>query len=298
MTTTADMIEEVRTHVGGEAREEMNRLAAAITTTSVATLTIEFAAGSIARGAVLAIDLELMYVWSISGTTVTVQRGYRGSTAATHLISTLIYVNPRVPAFRALQVLNEELAALSAPGTGLFRVRTVDLTYNPARSGYDLTSVTDVQDVLALEATGYVAGDLDEITRYRLVRNAVTTDFASGFALELFEPGYPGKTIRVTYATSYTALAALADDVAAVSFLHAQAHDIPPLGAAARLLAGRESRRTGLDMQPEPRQAADVPPGAARQAAGALLQLRDRRVKEEAARLARMYPHRVRRGVA
>ena len=37
---------------------------------------------------------------------------------------------------------------LSSPSNGLYRVATVDLTYNAAVEGYDLTGVTDVLAVL------------------------------------------------------------------------------------------------------------------------------------------------------
>jgi hypothetical protein len=299
VTTLADMIEETRGHLLSGARDELNRLSAAITTTGATTATLDFAVGGIARGAVLGIDLEQVYVWAASGTTISsMQRGYGGSTAATHLISSLVYVNPRFSAFRIFQAINEELASYSSPSAGLFRVRTVDLTYSAARSGYDLTAVTDLIDVLGVTATGYTAGEIAEIEHWRVARSQVTTDFASGTALELFEGGYPGRNLRVAYAAPYTALAALGDDVAAVAGLHAQAHDIVPLGAAARLLAATEGRRATMDRQPEPRAAVDVPPGTARQAAGALLSLRDRRLKEESARLRAAWPRRVRRGVA
>lgn len=299
MTTLADLVEETRGLLLGGARDEVNRLAAAIVSTSATSTTLDFSVGSIARGALLGIDLEQVYVWAASGTTISnMQRGYGGSTAATHVISSLVYVNPRFSSFRIFQAINEELASYSSPSSGLFRVLTKDLTYSPARQGYDLTSVTDLIDVLGVTATGYVAGEIAEIEHWRVARQQVVGDFPSGLALELFEGGYPGRNLRVAYSAPYTGLSALTDDVAAIAGLHAQAHDIVPLGAAARLLAATEARRATMDRQPEPRAAADVPPGTARQAAGALLSLRNQRLKEESARLRAAWPRRVRRGVA
>jgi len=45
-----------------------------------------------AVGHVLKIDSEYLLVTAVSGTTITVQRGFNGSTAATHLILASIYM--------------------------------------------------------------------------------------------------------------------------------------------------------------------------------------------------------------
>lgn len=66
-------------------------LAAAITTTTATTLTVStgtlFSAGNAIR-----VDSEQMYVKSVSSNTLTIDRGCNGTTAATHLISTTIYI--------------------------------------------------------------------------------------------------------------------------------------------------------------------------------------------------------------
>jgi hypothetical protein len=75
-----------------------------------------------------------------------------------------------------------------------------------------------------------------------------------------------------------------------VTGLMASAADIPAIGVAARLLSSREARRSQVDSQPENRRAADVPPGTARSAASGLFALRDRRLREESAKLKNLYP--------
>jgi hypothetical protein len=285
----SDLVEATRAHLDSGSRPELNRLNGAITS-SATTLVIEFAAGSIVTGAVLAIELEHMYVWSISGSTVTVERGWNGTTKATHADDVLIYVNPRWSAFTILRAINAELASYSSPRWGLFQMKTVDLTYSAATVGYDLTSVTDLIDVYELRWKGYTTGDWPLIRRWSLARNMATTEFASGLALLLDEGAGPGKTIRVRYKAPFAELTALSSDVQTVAGLPASANDIPPLGAAARLVAPREVKRAFTDSQPESRTAAEVPPGANRSAAGTLLQIRDARLHEEAARLNQRYP--------
>lgn len=295
MTTTLDLIEATRQHLVAAGRPEINKLNGAMDA-SQTSLTFEYPAQAVQRGAVLSIDLEEVLVWVVAGQTATVQRGFNGTTAATHADDSLLYVNDRQSATRILRELNNELRSFSSPVHGLYRVRTVDLTWSAVRSGYDLTGVTDLIDILAVEGVGVLAGDRSRVERYRVIRNQDTADFPSGMAIQMYDGGViPGRTVRVTYRAPFASLSTLTDDVEAVSFLPATAHDIPPLGAAARLLAGRESHRVGADMQPEPRAAGDVPPGANTGASRALLGLRNLRLSEEAARLHAAYPSLARR---
>jgi hypothetical protein len=290
VTTAADLVNETKAHLFSGSRPELNRLNGSVTS-SATTVTLEFAMGGIQRGAVLAAELELMYVWSISGQVATVQRGYLGTVGATHADDVVVEVNPRFSDFAILRALNEELASFSSPTHGLFRLRTVDLTYSASRAAYDLTSVTDLIDVYDVRYAETGSSRLwPRIHRWNLARNQSTTDFASGLALTLFEGAAPGRTIRVQYKAPFGSLAALADDVQTATGLPATANDIPPLGAAARLVAPREVRRAGYDSQPEPRAAQDVPPGANLGASRALLELRRQRLGEESARLHAAYP--------
>jgi hypothetical protein len=285
------MIAATRRHLMASGREALNRLNGSINS-SVTTLTFEFAAGQIASGALLAIDLELFYVWSVAGQIATVQRGYMGSTAATHADDALIYVNPVVSDFQIFSALNSEIASVSSP-TMLYKVKTVTVTATAA-STYNLAA--DVLRVLAVQYndTGS-SSSWPLLRRWDLLPNQDTAVFASGVALRFFEVPAPGRTVRVTYAAALSPLTALADVVETVTGLATSATDIPPLGAAARLLAARESRRSSIDAQPENRQASDVPPGTARSASAALFALRDRRLKEESAKLSTLWPSQIRR---
>lgn len=289
MTTAGDLIEATRQHLVSAARPELNRLNGAVTDVATS-LTFEFPAQALQRGAVLTLDLEQIYVWSTSGQSATVQRAWNGTVAAAHADDTLIWVNDRFPANVILAEINNELAAYSSPANGLYRVRTLDLTSVAVRSVYDLTGVTDLIGIASIDALDVLAGDRLRLERWRVIRNQDTADFPSGFGLRLYDYVLPGKAIRVVYKAPFTSLAALANDVATISGLPATAHDIPPLGAAARLLAGREARRNQVDAQPEPRTAADVPQGANTGASRALLTLRALRLAEEALRLAAAYP--------
>lgn len=290
MTTTADLIHGARRWLQSSGRPEYNRLNGAMTNVAT-TGTLEFAMGSINSGAVLGIDLEEMYVWSIASLVATVQRGWNGSTAAAHNDDSVVEVNPLFSSWRIFNELNAELSSLSPQ---VYQVKTVSATAT-ADSSYNLA--TDVLDILTVQYNDYTGADWPVLTRWALLTNQDTSVFASGKALRLYEMPAPGRTIRVTYAAPLSTLATITDTVETVSGIPAGAVDIPAIGAAARLLSSREARRSQVDAQPEPRQASEVPPGAARSAAAQLFALRDRRIKEESAKLSRLYPSRIRRAV-
>jgi hypothetical protein len=286
VTTAADVVAEARHLLLASGREELNRLTSSISDTDQ-TFTIDFAAGGIAAGALLAIDLELLHVWSVSGSTVTVQRGMRGSTAAAHNAGALITVNPIVSDFRLFTEVNFELTTLSSPTNGLYAVRELTRTMSVA-STYDLAA--DLIDVLAVNWNDYGPSlDWPAIRRYDTRYQQDTTVFPSGVTIQLYAPPPPGRTLRVVYSAPFTPFDDLTTDVADTG-LADTAWDIPAIGAAGRLLAARESRRSSVDTQPESRQAQDVPPGSARASSASLFALRKQRINEEAARLTSTWP--------
>lgn len=291
MTTLSDLVERTRRHLYTERRDERNRLSGAIDVDDTA-LTLGFDAGGVAKGATLAIDLEEMHVWDVSGSTVTVARADGGSTAATHADLTTIFVNPKFSAFSIMQALNEELSDLSSPTNGLFDVGTVSLTYSVGTDAYDLTSVTDLIEIIDVT---YDANDgssrWPSIPRsaWQLNRDLPTADFASGLMLTINGYAAAGQSINVVYKKPYTAFTLLTNNVETFAGVHATAHDILPLGAAIRLTAGAEVARNFLD-QGDTRRANEVPAQSRGSEMRALAALRRDRISAEKARLYAKYP--------
>ena len=286
MTTAADLIQSAKRWLSNTGRPEINKLTNS-ENSSDASIQFDFALGSIAPGAVVCADLEEMYVFSVSAPSATVQRGFAGSPAASHSAGALVEVNPLFSNWRILCEINAELAALTSPSNGIYAVDTIDIDVTTA-STYNLD--VDVTNVLMVQTNTLGPGmDWPRLRRWDVLYNQDTGSFGSGVALQLYEVPSPGRQLRVTYATGFSPLGNLTDDAESAG-LPTTAADIPSIGAAARLLSSREARRSQLDAQPEARQAADVPPSTARSAAAQLFALRDRRIKEEAARLSRRYP--------
>ncbi len=237
-------------------------------------------------------------MWAVNAgsKTATVSRGDFGSTAHTHTTGATVAVNSRFTDAQILRAVNRELQSLSSPANGLYRMRTVDLTYNAGVDGYDLTAVTDLISVYGIRYAA-VGPDIEypwiDRNLWEHARNLDTAVFPSGQAIFIRAAVDPGRKMRVWYRAPFTPLAAMTDDVTAVSGLHAEAHDILGLGAAIQLTAGREVRRNFDETQGDTRRAQEVPAGANLGANRGLMGQRLVRIREEAARLAAMYPVRL-----
>lgn len=289
MTTAAAWINETEQHLG-IAGGKLDKLAAAMSDTTTGSLTVTYGNQGIEEGSVITVDLEVMYVWAFNPTTkvATVERGFAGSTAATHLVSSLVFVNPVFTKFAIFTALNQELE--SAASAGLFKMSTVELTFLSSAAMYDLTSVTNIEGIYRVDARyTELTDDWARIHRWTIARDQDTDDFPSGLALAVFDGGQPGQPVRVQYKSRFTALTSLASTKASTN-LPSSAFDIPPLGAAARLVETREVPRNDIVSQGDSRRADEVPPGAVRSAAAGLWARRNTRLAEERTALLRRYP--------
>ncbi len=178
---------------------------------------------SIMAGVLLAIDLEVIYVLSYTSVTsttgyVTVSRGYNGSSASSHVVNTLAYINPRYSRYDIGVAINDDLRSLSSPSNGLFRVGVAEITYNPVFQGYDLGALPanfiDIIEVRYRIAPPYRT--FPPIRRWKVVRwNPGSTDpaFPSGNGLIVYEPGWPGLPMYVTYTAPFIKMVASSDSV-------------------------------------------------------------------------------------
>ena len=301
MTTFNDWIEKVFRRVySGPADTTVNLTIAVNDTTP--TFTVDGQNTAMRIGAILAVDLELVYVtnWVPSnGSTgvATVVRGYNGSVAAAHDIHSLIYVNPRYSKFDCGVALNDELLRLSSPGNGLFRLGVQTVTYNPVYMGYDLQQAIDDGFIDIMEIRHkipYPTRNYPAIRKWKVLRSIPDTGvFPSGAGIVLYETGYPGQPVYIQYSAAFKTVDSADWDSTTpatdLTGMTATMMDIPPLGAEIQLTLPREIRRNFMDTQPDPRRAAEVPAGAVSSSVQALQILYNTRVSEEADRLMRQY---------
>ena len=281
-----DLVESTKRYLYSGYQDELNRLNGATDATAT-TLNLAFDPKGLSRGTLIAIDLEEMFVWNVKERALNVQRGMNGSTAVGHLEGAMVHIKPKFTSFRILQELNNELRDLSAPQNGMFRIMRADIAYNGAATSYDLPG--DIISIQEVRAQDYDKR-YPKIESYEIIRNVPTSDFASGTGVILHENGTPGRTVRVLYKAPFGLLTTLTDDVPLVTGLPDTAIDIPPMGAALRLVAPREVKRNFIESQGEPRRAEEVPPNAIQSSLRGLGSLRMQRILSEATRLAAQYP--------
>lgn len=289
MSTVASIINKTQRQLLSGAVEERNKLNATINSTAT-TLATTYDLDGIRRGSVFEIDSELFYVWDaqVASKTLTVERAFSGTTAATHAANAIITLSPRFPRAQVLESVNDELADLSSPMNGLFQVKTIDLEYNGFDSIINLPIFGGIIDLIDVRLR-YSSSDYPVIRKVQLMRNLPTLDFPSGYGLKFNQQCRSGD-LRITYKAPYSAVTAEADNLQIVAGISTQAEDILVIGAQVRLMAPREIRRNFIDAQGDTRRSEEVQSGAIANSAMNLLRLRRDRIQAEAARLAREYP--------
>ena len=293
MTTAGQLIDRVAGELLAGTVEERNKLATGVDA-SATTLTFTYPLSGLREGSVFEIGSEQFYVWTTnsSAKSAVVERGFNGTTAASHSADDIATINPRFPRSRVLQQLNADLADLSSPLNGLFRVKTVDIAYNGSDRMVNITGATDIQNLIDVRYR-YLSDDYPIIRDVRLLSDMPTSDFASGFALA-FDSYVRSGTIRVVYRAPYGSFSAESDTVADVGGSD-YLDDVLALGTQMRLMAGREVKRNFTESQGDTRRAEEVPSGAVANSMLQLQRLRRDRVMAEAARLNRQYPLRIRK---
>lgn len=293
MTTAGQLIDRTVSGLLAGTVEERNKVASPVGASDT-TMTMLYPLGGLRDGSVFELDNEQMYVWSSnsSSKTLTVERGFNGTTAASHDTGAIATVSPRFPRSSVLDQLNSDLNDLSSPMNGLFQVKTVDLAYNGSDRMLNITGATDMIDLFDVRYR-YLNDDYPVLREVRLLRDMPTGDFASGFALALDQFTRAG-TIRVIYKAGYgtfSSEASTVTDVGASAYLD----DLLVLGAQMRLMAGREIKRNFTESQGDTRRPEEVPSGAVSNSMIQLQRLRRDRIQAEAARLNRQYPIRIRK---
>lgn len=292
MTTGQAWIDETRGVLLSGQVEELNRLDAAYTAGGTS-LSFEFPLKGVQPGVRLCIGRNTFHVWETSGTTATVSGGQEGSVDANASVGDVVRVKPRFTDDDIFRALNFDLHDLSSPESGLFQVVSKTFTYDSVVSGYDMSSVSS--DVLSVIEVRYETVDDSKLwprvhtDKYRLSRSVPSTDFSSGLALMMYEPGNQGYSIYVTFRAPFTQLSTTGSTKASTG-LRSSAWDLPPLGAAIYLLSGREVKRNFTESQGDVRRASEVMSGSVTRSAVGLREQRRARLLSERNRLEALHP--------
>ena len=294
MTTVATVLNRASRQMLAGVVEERNKLASSLND-SATSVVCSYDLGGLRAGSVFEIDAELFYVWDANTATktVTVERGYAGTTAASHSSGALVTLSPRFPRAQMLDAVNSDLDDLSSTANGLFRVVTADLTYNGSDRQINITGSGTIIELLDVRLR-YLADDHPVLNAVRLQTGLPTTDFASGNTLVFDEPVMAG-TVRVRYKAPFVRATAESSDLTTNCFLPATCEDIIELGIIMRLMAAREIKRNFTEAQSDTRRADEVQAGAITQSIANVQRLRRERIVAEAGRLKAQYPIKFRR---
>ena len=289
MTTVATVLNRASRQMLAGVVEERNKLASSLNDNATSVV-LSYDLGGFRAGSVFEIESELFYVWEANtGTkTLTVERGYAGTTAASHSSGAIATLNPRFPRAQMLDAVNADLDDLSSTANGLFRIVTTDLTYNGSDRQINITGSGTIIELLDARLR-YQADDHPVLRSVRLQTGLPTTDFASGNTLVFDEPVMAG-TVRVRYKAPFVRATTEASDLTTNCFLPATCDDIIEMGVVMRLMAGREIKRNFTESQSDTRRADEVPAGSITQSIQNIQRIRRDRIIAEAGRLKAQYP--------
>jgi hypothetical protein len=293
MSTAGALLERVQRQLLSGTVEERNKLETSVDADDTEFVTT-YDLNGLRPGTVFEIGSELCYIWAVTAgnKTLTVERGYAGTTATSHSAGAIITLNPKFPKAQLLDALNQDIDDLSSPVNGLFRVVATSLTYNGSDRQIDLTGATNVIDLIDVRVR-YLSDDYPVIRGTRLQRDLPTSDFASGLAIVFDEECVAG-TIRVRYKAPFVRASALSTDLQTTCFVPLSMEDILEMGVMARVLQSREIKRNFIESQGDTRRSDEVPPGAMRDSFSNILRLRRDRIIAEKAKLARQIPTTIR----
>ncbi len=213
---------------------------------------------SIGKGSIIQVGDEYMLVTATTGTgpmTLTVVRGWLGSTAATAADKDPVYVNPRVLGDEVLEHVNECLDHMF-PTIFVPDVKT--FTYNASLIGYDLASNVGLVYRVdgELDATANYWAELKDV---RFLPDADTTDFPSGKALIVHASMKQSSKIRVLYGKPFTNVTS-AQDLETDGGLKDYMTRLPFYYAMAKLMPIQEVNRADSSGASSHQRAQDVPP--------------------------------------
>ena len=269
--------------------EERNKTVGALTATSTSVV-FQYELGGLRQGGVIQIDNELMYVWETSpgSKTATVERGWNGTTAASHLAGAVTIVDPKFPRAQVIEAINAEIDDLSSPMNGLYQIKSLELNYNGTWNMISLPTMDKIIDLVSVTVR-YIATDYPKITRCRLIRDLPNDDFSAGYAIRFDEQVRAGRMI-VVYKAPFTNVTTEAQNLQNIAGFPTTAEDILMMGAQIRLVSPREVKRNFTESQGDTRRAEEVTTGSVSSSINNIIRMRRDRITAEAARLARQYP--------
>lgn len=290
MTTAGQLIDRALQGLLSGTVEKRNKLAEAIADTTDTTVVMSRDIAGFKEGVVFEIGSELFLIWEVNlaAKTLTVERGWLGTTKTTHLLGAVATLAPKFPRGQMLKALNNDLEDISSGSYGVFAVKTVDVASTGGLRQVDLTGATNAGKLLEVFFR-YSTDNFIPLDSLTLVRGVPAADAPSTFALRT-DAGFNTGTLRVSYSTEFIRATAESTDLQTGCLLPLTCEDIIEMGIIMRMMAGREIKRNYTEAQGDTRRAEEVPAGATRASTASIERQRLARIAAERDRLSVRYP--------
>jgi hypothetical protein len=304
-TTFSDIVNEVLINLQGYTMQQdrATSLAAALTSTTTTTVSVT-STSDIGKG-IIEIGEELLWIENFDrvANTLTISpwgRGYLGTTANTAAISSKVTISPTFPKYVVKRAINDTLRAM---GASIHAVKQLTFTYNAAITTYELLDGSgnnvDAESIIAMH--WQEVGPTKEwipVRRFSFEPYADITTWGGSSAqpaqtVSVYDYITPGRTVKVTYATSPSVFSLDSDVFTTVTGLPQSCKDVLILGATYRLLTFLDPARSS---QTSP-QADEIDSKRSFGAVGGVMRqiytLYTQRLNEEAKMQLQKYPPRV-----
>jgi hypothetical protein len=287
MTTFAQLVAKTRQQLLGfsMSQESVSELSSPMGASDTSFTCDPATVTNLSRGLV-EIDDELILAKAYDATSGVVSimgltrgRGYEGTTAASHVVNSLVTSNPAFPRARVKEAINDTIRGLYPH---LVTFGETELTKLAPVVEYGLPAeAADVWYVTAqLIGPSKVA---QPMPNWRYNPKARTANFPTGKSIQLFDSITPGQAVKVVYSKPPSMLTADTDDFAAVTGFADRITDLVVYGACKRLLPGLEAARLQQQAVEATERAVLVPPASASKAVSLYASLYAERLEEERA---------------
>ena len=263
---TSDLIRTTRHHCQGNSRQPINTLANAKDDLSNDAV-LSYPLTGISIGSTLEIGWVLYQVTDMNaGTkTVTILPEVVGS-AVDHAAGERVTLRPRYPARRVIEELNNDLMDLTTQG--IYKMRVVEPVAGEVEVPDDAVRILQFRD--------------EDDRAYPSSQRRLSDLPAEPDTIE-WHSGY------IVFGCTFSEFSYTTDMDVSYTGLVNTVEDLPPLGAAIRLLAGMETQRNLFDTQGDTRRPDEVPPGSMSGSMRNLAAIRQGRINGEHARYLQRY---------
>ena len=264
-----------------------SRLDGAMSDTTGTTLTYESGLFSseeenlLGNGALVEVDQELMLVTAAntSTRTLTVSRGYAGTTAATHADETNVFINPTFPRKSVFDAVADNIVRLYP---SLYNVTTTNVTSTSTYAEVPASTV----EVL----TSYVQNASGE--QYTSAGIELLRDFppsTTNTAVQFFNTSN-GKTVHLVIKRKFVRPTSETVDLATDCLIADEYEQIVMVGAVADIVGATDIDASTQEFITEKLAAESYPVGSGERLRNALLRLRSLLIDEARGNLRSLYP--------